>query len=218
MYQLLLVIVFLLKYCSAFKFVKSPSPLRLNGLALNLQSSKISDVVLLSEDKSKSSKSGLDRLSELIEESKKDQKKKGPPIYEPGSYPTHILASLAYVIPIVDASDVGKYMFEAYPAVGDLYNSVYGPIAAIYNGVPFLPFVLYFVMSYVCRAPTFPVEVRFHFAQAFMLSIIQFIPVVLLGLLEKGGVPGLAVFYNTSKHDKQMLLNIPFKYYMNDLI
>ena len=54
-------------------------------------------------------------------------------------------------------------------------------------------------MSYVCRAPTFPVEVRFHFSQAFMLSIIQFIPSLLLGLLEKGGVPGLGVVYNTGK-------------------
>ena len=52
-------------------------------------------------------------------------------------------------------------------------------------------------MSYICRAPSFPVEVRFHFAQA-MLSIIQFIPSLGLGLLEKGGVPGLGVLYNTA--------------------
>ena len=67
----------------------------------------------------------------------------------------------------------------------------------LFTGVPFLPFALFFLMSYVCRAPTFPVEVRFHFSQAFMLSIIQFIPSLLLGLLEKGGVPGLGVVYNT---------------------
>jgi hypothetical protein len=52
-------------------------------------------------------------------------------------------------------------------------------------------------MSYICRAPTFPVEVRFHVAQAFMLSIIQFVPSLGFGLLEKAGVPGMAVLYNT---------------------
>jgi hypothetical protein len=88
-------------------------------------------------------------------------------------------------------------MFEAYPDIGNAFNLIYGAPAALYTGVPFLPFLIFFVMSYVCRAPSFPVEVRFHFSQAFMLSIIQFIPSVLFGLLEKAGVPGMAVLYNT---------------------
>lgn len=142
-------------------------------------------------------KEGLERLQSLIEEADKDPKKRGPPIYEPGNYGVHLLAALAYVIPIVDASDLGKYMFEAYPATSEIYNGVFGPVAAIYNGVPFLPFAVFFLMSYICRAPTFPVEVRFHFAQAFMLSIIQFVPSLGFGLLEKAGVPGMAVLYNT---------------------
>jgi len=145
-----------------------------------------------------SDKSGFERFTQLLEESGKvDPSKKKPPIYEPGPYPVHLLAALAYVIPIVDASDVGKYMFEAYPVVGESFNLVYGPLAALYNGVPFLPFLVFFLMSYICRAPTFPVEVRFHFAQAFMLSIIQFIPSILFGVMEKAGVPGMGVLYNT---------------------
>ena len=32
-----------------------------------------------------------------------------------GPYTNSLIASLAYLIPIVDASDLGKYMFEAYP-------------------------------------------------------------------------------------------------------
>lgn len=149
-------------------------------------------------DKTNEEKYGFERLKAALEEAdKKDPKKRGPPIYEPGSYPIHLLAALAYVIPIVDASDLGKYMFEAYPETSTIYNTLFGPIAAIYNGVPFLPFAVFFLMSYICRAPTFPVEIRFHFAQAFMLSIIQFIPSLGFGLLEKAGVPGMAVLYNT---------------------
>jgi Chloroplast import apparatus Tic20-like len=143
-------------------------------------------------------KEGWERIQALISEADKDpKKKKGPPIYEPGTYVTHLLASLAYIIPIVDSQDLGKYMFEAYPAIASVYNGAFGSIAGIYNGVPFLPFAVFFLMSYICRAPTFPVEVRFHFAQAFMLSIIQFVPSLGFGLLEKAGVPGMAVLYNT---------------------
>jgi hypothetical protein len=95
-----------------------------------------------------------------IQEADKDpKKKKGPPIYEPGTYVTHLLASLAYIIPIVDAQDLGKYMFEAYPSIATGYNALFGSVAGIYNGVPFLPFAVFFLMSYICRAPTFPVEV-----------------------------------------------------------
>ena len=143
-------------------------------------------------------KEGFARLQQLLEDADNNPKKKGgPPIYEPGSYPTHLIAALAYVIPIVDAADLGKYMFEAYPDVGTAFNTLYGPIAAVYNGVPFLPFAIFFGLSYLCRAPSFPVEVRFHCAQAFMLSIIQFVPSLLFGLMEKAGVPGMAVLYNT---------------------
>jgi hypothetical protein len=31
-----------------------------------------------------------------------------------------------------------------------------------------------------------------------MLSLFQFIPALLFGLLEKGGVPGMAILYNTA--------------------
>lgn len=144
---------------------------------------------------------GFARLRDILDkeaEKDKDPKKRsGPPIYSPGNYGTHAIAALAYAIPIVDASDLGKYMFSAYPVSADAYNAVFGAPAAIYNGVPFLPFAVFFLMSYICRAPTFPVEVRFHFAQAFMLSIIQFVPSLGLGLLEKAGVPGLGVVYNS---------------------
>lgn len=144
-------------------------------------------------------KSMWEQVQEVLSEdaAKDPKKRKGPPIYEPGPYPIHLLAASAYIVPIADSFDLGKYMFEAYPDVLGAYNTLFGPIASIYNGVPFLPFAVFFLMSYICRAPTFSTEVRFHFSQAFMLSIIQFIPSLGLGLLEKGGVPGLGVVYNT---------------------
>lgn len=139
---------------------------------------------------------GWDRLMKQLSEAENDEKRL-PPIYVPGAYSNQALAALAYLIPIVDASDLGKYMFEAYPEVGSLYNTVFGPVAAIYNGVPFLPFAVFFGMSYICRAPNFPVEVRFHWSQAFMLSLIQFIPSLAFPFLEKAGVPGMGIGFNT---------------------
>jgi len=180
----------------------------------------------MSDKKPKDEKVGWERLKASIEEADKDPKKrKGPPIYEPGQYQFQVLAALAYLIPIVDASDLGKYMFEAYPAISEVYSSLFGPFAAVYNGVPFLPFAVFFLMSYVCRAPTFPVEVRFHFSQAFIISLIQFLPSIGFGLLEKAGVPGMAVLYNTvflwvivSSVSMQLLLLNPISSSKNPLL
>lgn len=149
-------------------------------------------------------KTGYDWLKEklaLAEKDEKDPKKKnrGPPLYEPGPLPQKLLAAAAYLIPIVDASDLGKYMFAAYPDIGTTYNTLFGSLSAIYNGVPFLPFAIFFIMSYIARAPSFPVEVRFHFSQAVMIGLVQFVPSLLLGLLEKVDVPYLPVFYNTGR-------------------
>jgi hypothetical protein len=192
-----LVFVALLSVASAFRATQ-PNALRsMTRSSLSMFGSEKTPV--LTKLEAKEEKYGMERLQEALEKAEKDTKggKSRPPIYEPGSYPVHLLAALAYVIPIVDASDLGKYMFEAYPVTGTIYNSVFGPLAGVYNGVPFLPFAVFFIMSYICRAPSFPVEIRFHFAQAFMLSIIQFIPSLGFGLLEKGGVPGMGVLYNT---------------------
>jgi hypothetical protein len=158
------------------------------------------DFAMAGKNTKEPEKLGWERLKAALDEADKDPtKKRTPPIYEPGPYQIHILAALAYLIPIVDASDLGKYMFEAYPQVGEAYQAVFGTAAAVYNGVPFLPFAVFFLMSYICRAPSFPVEVRFHFAQAFMVSLIQFVPSLGFGLLEKAGVPGMAVLYNTGE-------------------
>ena len=37
---------------------------------------------------------GLERLKQQLDDAEKSGKK-GPPIYEPGSYPTHLIAALA---------------------------------------------------------------------------------------------------------------------------
>jgi hypothetical protein len=39
--------------------------------------------------------------------------------------------------------------------------------------------------------------VRFHFAQAFMVSLVQFLPSLAFGVMDKAGVPGIPVLYNT---------------------
>ena len=209
-YFILLLTVCLIELNQSFSF-KSPRQL-VTRSKLNLApvtSVTYNNVVHMSDenkDKDNKKKPVVEKTvwEEMMEALKDDagddpKKKKGPPIYEPGPYPIHLLSALAYVVPIADSFDLGKYMFEAYPDVLTAYSALFGPVASVYNSVPFLPFAIFFLMSYICRAPTFSTEVRFHFSQAFMLSIIQFVPSLLLGLLEKGGVPGLGVVYNTGR-------------------
>lgn len=147
------------------------------------------------------------------------------PLYKPGSYPRRALASLAYLIPLIDAADLGKYMFEAYPEVGSLYNTLFAPFLAIYNGVPFFPFAVFFALAYIARGPQFPTEIRFHISQALVLSLLQVIPSLIFPFMERAGVPGMAVFYNTmflfvilSCINMQSLLLLPFGNVKNPLI
>jgi len=147
------------------------------------------------------------------------------PLYRPGSYPRRALAALTYLIPLIDASDLGKYMFEAYPEIGSLYNSVLAPFIAVYNGVPFLPFAVFFAMAYVARGPQFPTEIRFHISQAFVLSLLQFVPSLVFPFMERAQVPGIAVWYNTMflfvvlcSLNMQTLLLLPFGNAKNPVI
>lgn len=203
---MLRVLIFLASFVSTFSLrtiINRPTTV-LRSLAAARQSGFVSER-LASDNKGPKSKEpqkeGLERLLDLLDKADKDPKKSGkPPIYEPGGYQYRALAALPYLVPIADAFDLGKYMFEAYPDTLTAYNTLFGPIAAVYNGVPFLPFAIFFLLSYVCRAPTFSTEIRFHAAQAFMLSIIQFIPSLLFGFLDKAGVPGMAVLYNTGMY------------------
>lgn len=69
-------------------------------------------------DEKDTEKYGWDLIKDALSgDDDKDPKKKpqGPPIYEPESYPIHAVAALAYVVPLLDAFDLGKYIFEAYP-------------------------------------------------------------------------------------------------------
>lgn len=159
---------------------------------LSAVSKSLSTETLLMADEDKD-KTGFDWLNEAKGKAEKDEKPKPPPFYEPGQLPQRAIAAAAYIIPVVDAADLGKYIFAAYPQCGEFFTTLYGPLAAVYNGVPFLPFAVFFLMSYVARAPTFPVEIRFHFSQAFFISLIQVLPSLALPFLEKAGVPNMNV-------------------------
>eukprot|EP01031_Cornospumella_fuschlensis_P028754 gene28754-34715_t len=155
-------------------------------------------LALAARRKDETNSTGVAWLMERLDKANKDpnNNNRKPPFYEPGPFPQKLIAAAAYIVPLVDAADMGKYVFAAYPQIGEVFNSAFGPLAAVYNGVPFLPFAIFFLMSYISRAPSFPIEVRFHFAQAFIISLVQFVPSLLLGLAEKASVPGVAVLFN----------------------
>ena len=85
----------------------------LTGSSVTLESS----VLRMADDDDKSKQKepeleGWARLQSQLEEAEKSGKGNRPPIYEPGPYQVHLLSALAYVIPIVDSQELGKYMFE----------------------------------------------------------------------------------------------------------
>lgn len=109
---LLLLIVTYFNSNNSLRLLSSQNRISSN-IKLNGQSDSFVPSQFAMAENKKEPKVGWERLQAALEEADKDPKKKrGPPIYEPESYPYHLLSALAYVIPIVDASDIGKYMFE----------------------------------------------------------------------------------------------------------
>jgi hypothetical protein len=154
---------------------------------------------LMADEKDDKNKYGLEWFNEQLAEAQKDDKPKPPPLYEPGPFTQRLLAAAIYFIPLIDAMDLGKYLFAAYPEIAVVFNSGLGVFASIYNGVPFLPFAIFFLLSYVARAPNVPVEIRFHASQAFLIALVQVIPSLSFPFLEKAMVPFMNVLYNTGK-------------------
>ena len=86
----------------------------LTGSTATLESSALS---MADDNKPKEKEPELEgwaRLQQQLADAEKSGKGNRPPVYEPGPYQVHLLSALAYVIPIVDSQDLGKYMFEVY--------------------------------------------------------------------------------------------------------
>lgn len=94
-----------------------------------------------------------------------------------------VLATLPYLLPLLDALPFGKFIFMQYPFVARAMAPL-GPIAGFYSSIPFAPLVIFLaVFNGIVNNQNLPRFVRFSAMQAVLLDVLLIIPQVLLSSL-----------------------------------
>lgn len=107
-----------------------------------------------------------------------------------------MLAALPYLLPLLDALPYGRYIFLDYPFVARAMAPL-APLALLYNGIPFAPFVLFLaVYSFIVNNQELSRFIRVNAMQAVLLDILLIIPQVLMDtvLHPPSGGPALTVY------------------------
>ncbi|KAL6750818.1 hypothetical protein V8C86DRAFT_2796564 [Haematococcus lacustris] len=98
-------------------------------------------------------------------------------------YGDRALASLPYLLPLLDALPFGKFIFLDYPFVARAMSPL-APLAQLYHNVPFAPFVIFLcVYNGIVNNQGMSRWVRYNAMQAILLDILLIIPQVLLSSL-----------------------------------
>jgi hypothetical protein len=111
-----------------------------------------------------------------------------------GDQPTigdRVVASVPYLIPLLDALPFGKFIFLQYPFIARALSPL-GPLNQIYNGIPFAPLIIFFaVYSGIVNNQNLSRFVRYNAAQAVVLDILLILPQVILNTLFKQPEDGI---------------------------
>jgi len=92
-----------------------------------------------------------------------------------------VIASLPYLLPLLDSIPFGKFILLQYPFVARALAPL-APLAALYNSFPFAPFVIFLgVYSGIVANQNLPRFVRYNAMQAVLLDILLIIPQAILG-------------------------------------
>lgn len=117
-----------------------------------------------------------------------------------------LLASLPYLIPLLDSLSFGKFVFAKVPLLGSLVLGPLLPLYSIYRGIPFFAFGVFIVLFiFVVRNTSISRYIRFNTYQALILDIALIFPQLFQGVNTGGVIPGsvvevcsTAVFYAIS--------------------
>jgi hypothetical protein len=117
-----------------------------------------------------------------------------------------LLATLPYLVPLLDSLTFGFYFFRRVPLAGAIILAPLYPVYQIYRGVPFLAFGVFLILYLlVVRNMNIPRFIRFNTYQALVLDIALIFPQLLSGVNLGSAIPAqvveilsTSVFYATS--------------------
>ncbi|KIY99384.1 hypothetical protein MNEG_8578 [Monoraphidium neglectum] len=94
--------------------------------------------------------------------------------------PDRLLASLPYLLPLLDTLPYGRFIFLQYPYVARALAPL-APLNALYHLFPFFPFIVFLgVYGGIVNNTSLSRYIRYNAAQAVLLDILLIIPQVLL--------------------------------------
>ncbi|GBF92318.1 hypothetical protein Rsub_05520 [Raphidocelis subcapitata] len=115
-----------------------------------------------------------------------------------------LLASLPYLLPLLDTLPYGRFLFAQYPFIARALSPL-APLNSLYHAIPFGPFLVFLgVYSLIVNNQNLSRYTRYNAAQAVVLDILLIIPQLLLdtaGSMRGGGIGGLGTeLYITSSN------------------
>ncbi|CAM9239200.1 unnamed protein product [Ascophyllum nodosum] len=96
-----------------------------------------------------------------------------------GSVVERTLATVVYLLPLLDGLDFGENVFRVCPQLGTLLHLLLGPALGVWKNVPFMPLVMFIILQISVRRQDTSRFVRFNVQQAILVDILT----VVLGLL-----------------------------------
>lgn len=110
-----------------------------------------------------------------------------------------ILACLPYLLPLISCLGFAGPLVSQFPAVGLLFLPIL-PIAAIYQGVPFLSLAIFFALFLlVVRNESISHFIRFNTMQAILFDIVLALCSIIIAYVLRPIIPGgllMDTFYN----------------------
>lgn len=91
-----------------------------------------------------------------------------------------VIATLPYLLPLLDGIPYGKFIFFQYPFVARALSPL-APLAMVYNSVPLLPFIIFLgVYAGIVNNYNLSRFVRYNAMQAVLLDILLIVPQIIL--------------------------------------
>ncbi|KAG1680320.1 hypothetical protein FOA52_015410 [Chlamydomonas sp. UWO 241] len=91
-----------------------------------------------------------------------------------------VVATLPYLLPLLDAIPYGKFMLMQYPFVARALSPL-APLAMVYNSFPLFPFIVFLgVYTGIVNNQSLSRFVRYNALQAVLLDILLIIPQLIL--------------------------------------